>query len=1035
MDLAKLEKMKVVDLRNELQSRGLDAKGVKAVLIERLRAYLEGGDGGGACPGTPGTPSRRSRRTRSMTRSPTPSPVKKTDPVLEPLVEEEIARAELSPEMSEEPLDEVGRERIAEEEEDDEEEDEDEVEEDDRLIDNKEPEIDEQPEVENEAEIDEQIEEEEEEQAELEEETEMVENDHDEDQQAEADQPANETVEGEKVEEEEDQAEFEDNAEKHEAVTEKHEDTEKTEDKEVENTNKQLDAVEEDKSEQLNTVDEDKSEQLNAVDKGNEDKVENKAEKEIPQAMEIDEPAEKTSDKGKKPNTPKSSKEKRLSRKRSHSKARSRSLSERRSRSKSLSPSRSRSRSKSRSPKRRSGAGSQSSPRKGVEEEPIPEDEPTIEDKQFGLSWFDSDLHLRIDPVTFASAKPMSHEIFAIVWSGARTNYGVREGKVCFEVRLAEEMQMGRSHQFRDEPHVRGLRVGFSLPQSTLLLGEAENSFAYCESGRKASNSEFTNYGQPFKLDDVIGCYLDLESTPCTIKYTLNGTDLGTAFEFDKSILGETGALFPHILTKGYEFHVNFADNENLLGNVERPKRLRKKTKAPKEEEEKEELNDTNCDTWEVVDEAKDDDDDKETEKGDASGNAIVGDDVEMKPVTEETKVGTETEKEEEVEEKEKVEAKEEEKEKEEAKVNDEEKQLDGEKNEKSDDMKTEDDAKSSEEKSTEETTADKVSDDVIPNGEQKEKEEVVKKEKNEESGSSVAPAPKKRKLSNDRRRTLSEDEYEEVEPEVREPVVLLPGYELIALIPEEQYIAGPQRPESRKECEVILLVGLPGAGKTHWTLAHVKENPEKRYHVIGADALLAKMTIDGASRKTIHKGRWDKVYELCINSLSPLEEIAAKRRHNFILDQTNAYASAQRRKMKGFGDFKHIAVVCIPNEDELKRRNAEKTEKGNAFSIRDSTLNNLRANFTLPSLEFGWFDEIIFTDLSGDEAKEEVKRYNEKGKKALDSNPSTRDKRIRRDYRPRDDRRRYDDRRRDVRNDTRRFNNNDRRGGYSGSR
>lgn len=47
MDLAKLDKMKVVDLRNELQTRGLDTKGVKAVLIERLRAHVEGSAGGG----------------------------------------------------------------------------------------------------------------------------------------------------------------------------------------------------------------------------------------------------------------------------------------------------------------------------------------------------------------------------------------------------------------------------------------------------------------------------------------------------------------------------------------------------------------------------------------------------------------------------------------------------------------------------------------------------------------------------------------------------------------------------------------------------------------------------------------------------------------------------------------------------------------------------------------------------------------------------------------------------------------------------
>lgn len=35
-----------------------------------------------------------------------------------------------------------------------------------------------------------------------------------------------------------------------------------------------------------------------------------------------------------------------------------------------------------------------------------------------------------------------------------------------------------------------------------------------------------------------------------------------------------------------------------------------------------------------------------------------------------------------------------------------------------------------------------------------------------------------------------------------------------------------------------------------------------------------------------MHKGRWDKVYEICLNSLGGLEDIAMKRRRNFILDQ-----------------------------------------------------------------------------------------------------------------------------------------------------
>lgn len=49
---------------------------------------------------------------------------------------------------------------------------------------------------------------------------------------------------------------------------------------------------------------------------------------------------------------------------------------------------------------------------------------------------------------------------------------------------------------------------------------------------------------------------------------------------------------------------------------------------------------------------------------------------------------------------------------------------------------------------------------------------------------------------------------------------------------------------------------------------------------------------------------------------------------------------------MKGFGDFKRKAVVCIPNEDELKRRLEDKKEKGNAYAMKDSILHGLQGKY-----------------------------------------------------------------------------------------
>lgn len=343
----------------------------------------------------------------------------------------------------------------------------------------------------------------------------------------------------------------------------------------------------------------------------------------------------------------------------------------------------------------------------------------------------DSDLHLLIDPVSFASAKPMNEPVFDLVWSGARTNYGVKEGKVCFEVRISEETSL--SSHFKDEPYVRGLRCGFSTIDSNLLLGESKVSFGLCENGKKANNGEFVEFGKSFGLDDVIGCYLNLDSSPCNIQFTLNGENLGVAFEFEKSeVLGEgenCAALFPHVITKGYEFQVNFADNENLLANVVPPTREKKEIKK-------------------ILIEKKEESNEQKT-----NGNE------------------------------------------------------EDDKKEDQDPSVTEDD---SEEQKPEESNAEE------------------KKEKKDEEVESET--------------TNLTVEEEQLKP--RETVFLLVDFKLIGLIDENQLISGPQRCESRKECEVYLLVGLPGSGKTHWTLNHIKENTEKRYNVIGPDSLIAKMAV-----------------------------------------------------------------------------------------------------------------------------------------------------------------------------------------------
>ena len=58
----------------------------------------------------------------------------------------------------------------------------------------------------------------------------------------------------------------------------------------------------------------------------------------------------------------------------------------------------------------------------------------------------------------------------------------------------------------------------------------------------------------------------------------------------------------------------------------------------------------------------------------------------------------------------------------------------------------------------------------------------------------------------------------------------------------------------------------------------------------------------------------------------------ASKKKRNYILDQTNVYPSARRRKMKNFKGFIRRAAVMVPDDPELKRRSDKRTFEDGEF-------------------------------------------------------------------------------------------------------
>ncbi|CAL1539438.1 unnamed protein product [Lymnaea stagnalis] len=220
--------------------------------------------------------------------------------------------------------------------------------------------------------------------------------------------------------------------------------------------------------------------------------------------------------------------------------------------------------------------------------------------------------------------------------------------------------------------------------------------------------------------------------------------------------------------------------------------------------------------------------------------------------------------------------------------------------------------------------------------------------------------------------------------------------FKFLEEVPEEERVRGHTPPATKEECEVIMMVGLPGAGKTTWILKHVEENPEKRYDVLGTTNIIDKMKVNGLPRKENYTGRWDVLTDKANKCLNRLIEIAARKKRNYIIDQTNVYASARRRKMQPFEGFQRKAVVVLPTDEVFKNRVKERTDE-EGKDITENAVNEMKANFTLPE-EGQCFETVIYTEEEPNKEDREklIEQYRKEGRDAL---PPP-DKRFRRDSR-----------------------------------
>lgn len=85
----------------------------------------------------------------------------------------------------------------------------------------------------------------------------------------------------------------------------------------------------------------------------------------------------------------------------------------------------------------------------------------------------------------------------------------------------------------------------------------------------------------------------------------------------------------------------------------------------------------------------------------------------------------------------------------------------------------------------------------------------------------------------------------------------------------------------------------------------------------------------------------------LTAKALNRSLQMACRRRHNYILDQTNVSKDARKRKLTQFVEFQRKCVVIIPSDDELDRRLIKQLRnEGSAGQIPAEAMLELKGNF-----------------------------------------------------------------------------------------
>jgi len=146
--------------------------------------------------------------------------------------------------------------------------------------------------------------------------------------------------------------------------------------------------------------------------------------------------------------------------------------------------------------------------------------------------------------------------------AGARANVGVRKGRYMFEVKIVEVLNPHEPPNSRSSraPMPRQLvRVGFSTQDSSLFLGETEESVCFDSEGFFTADKKRSASSQRFGRDQTIAVLLNLDRkspNADTVSLFRDGVRICQPQPLPEYLLEKT--LFPHVNFKNVTMQVSF---------------------------------------------------------------------------------------------------------------------------------------------------------------------------------------------------------------------------------------------------------------------------------------------------------------------------------------------------------------------------------------------------------------------------------------------------------------------------------------------